>query len=116
MRDLIIIGELQVWPRDLGKMTWDEATSSVKKLGLGWRLPTIKEFKETLYPGRSGMLDIGRDYYWSSTENPYYSDLAWTFSLYAGYSSSYPKEHSYRVLAVRDFGGETALEILLKDF
>ena len=116
--EIIIIGDLQIWQQPLSKirMTWDEATASVTELGPGWRLPTLVEFKETLYPGRSGLLDIDNDYYWSSTVNPYYSDLAWTFNLHVGYSSSYSKERSYCVLAVRDFGGETALELLLKDF
>jgi hypothetical protein len=116
MRDLIIIGELQVWPRDLGEMTWDEAMVEVTKLGPGWRLPTLDEFKETLYPGRSGILGLADDDYWSNTK--YYANYsAWYFNFSNGqfhYTSN--KNPTFYVLAVRDFGGETALEILLKDF
>lgn len=112
----IIIGELQVWPKDLGKMTWDEANIEIAKLGPGWRLPTIAEFKETLYPGRSGIPGLvdDDDYYWSSTEIDNYS--AWTFSFSNGYAYYTIKYYTPYVRAVRDFGGETALGILLQDF
>ena len=40
--ETIIIEGLQIWPEDLGKMTWDEAMAEVKELGPDWRLPTIK--------------------------------------------------------------------------
>ncbi len=112
---MIIIGELQVWPKDLGKMTWGEATARVAKLGPGWRLPTIEEFKEVLYPNRKNLPDIvEEEYYWSSTEdsNPY--SLYFTF-LY-GFAHIYPKDNPLYVRAVRDFTGEAALDLLLKDF
>ena len=116
MEETIIIGELQVWPKDLGKMEWDKAKVEVAKLGPGWRLPTIEEFKEILYPSRSGILglDVTDEYYWSSTETA--NNTAWYFtwnSVYANYTYKY---YTYYVRPVRDFTGESALGILLKDF
>ena len=111
----LIIGELQVWPRDLGKMTWDEATSSVKKLGEGWRPPTIEELRYTLYPSRSGILLLVDYYYWSSTK--YDSSFPWTFNFTNGNAYfTNNKYTTYYVRAVRDFTWEAALEYLLKDF
>lgn len=117
MRDTIIIENLEVWPEDLGKMTWDEANTEIAKLGPDWRLPTIEEFREVLYPDRKKLFDkISFDIYWSSTESFNYSDprqTVWNFKFYNGYSYPTSKNLTYYVRAVRDFD---ALEYLLKDF
>jgi hypothetical protein len=104
MRDVIIIEDLQVWPKDLGKMTWAQSTEMAQSLGPGWRLPTIEEFYDVLYPNRKNLPDIEGEYYWSSTE-------------YDNYSACYfLKGNPLYVRAVRDFTGEVALDLLLKNF
>ena len=117
MEDTIIIDGLEIWPKDLGKMPWQEATTEVAKLGPGWRLPTIEELRYTLYPSRSGILglDVTGKYYWSSTENDNYN--AWYFYFTNEYANSITnKSNTGYVRAVRDFTWEAALEYLLKDF
>ena len=115
MRDLIIIDGLQVWPKDLGEMTWDEATAEVAKLGPGWRLPTIREFEDVLYPNMKKIPKIRKAYYWSSTEST--ANYAWTFYFLNGSTYDYSSKYSTLfVRAVRDFNGEVALDLLLKEF
>lgn len=99
---------------DLGKMNLDEAIIEVKELGDGWRLPTIEEFKNILYPNKSKIPNIKDDFYWSSME--YASDAAWYFSFYYEYAYFTNKNDTLYVRAVKTFNGEAALELLLKDF
>ena len=111
----IIIEGLQIWPEDLGKMTWDEAMAEVKELGPGWRLPTIKEFKEVLYPTRSEILEVSDKFYWSSSD--YDNFFAWSFYFNYGYAANYATKYSTGcVRAVREFTSGVAIEYLLKDF
>ena len=111
----IIIENLQVWPEDLGEMTWDEAMEKVKELGEGWRLPTIEEFKETLYPNRDRIPKLEESYYWSSSEsNANFVRYFLFFNGSAFFNSN--KYTTYYVRAVRDFNAEVALELLLKEF
>ena len=115
--ETIIIEGLQIWPEDLGKMTWDEAMAEVKELGPDWRLPTIKEFKEVLYPNRSEILEVSDKFYWSSTENVNFSSYASTFLFpYGGNVGNANKKYTGCVCAVRDFTSGVAIEYLLKDF
>ena len=110
----IIIDTLEVCLDDLGEMTWQEATQSVNKLGPGWRLPTIEEFQETLYPNRDRIFGDDTAYYWSSMENTYRS--AWFFTFSNGDAYIFGKASERYALAVRDWNAEIALELLLKDF
>lgn len=110
----IIIEELQIWPKDLGEMTWDEAIVEVAKLGPGWRLPTIEEFKEVLYPNRSGILGVDDKLYWSSTERS--NDYSWNFTFYYGSANYNSKHYTYNVRAVRDVSIEYIVSDLLKEF
>ncbi len=111
----IIIEDLQIWPKDLGKMTWDEAMVEVAKLGPGWRLPTIEEFKEVLYPNRNRILNLQDEFYWSSKKN--FNNYAWNFNFSNGTAYYYPnKSITYYVRAVRDLTIEAAAEYLLKEF
>ena len=59
---------------NLGRMTWHEAISACKKLGIGWRLPTKDELN-MLYENREEIGGFANNYYWSSTE--YDNDRAW---------------------------------------
>ena len=115
--ETIIIDGLEIWPEDLGEMTWDEAMSEVKELDPGWRLPTIKEFKEILYPNMEkipGNVDK-YGYYWSSTEIDTY--FAWNFNFYNGNADcEYSKYDPLYVCIVRALTGNVAIEYLLKDF
>jgi len=112
----VIIEGLEIWPKDLSEMTWYEAKVEVAKLGPGWRLPTIEEFRETLFPNRekiSNILSMMTDY-WSSTEidNTY----ACYFYFNVGNANYNYKYSTYYVRAVRDFNADVAIEYLLKDF
>lgn len=113
---IIIIGDLQVWPEDLGKMTWEEAKESCASLSNGWRLPTLAEFKKTLYPDRSGIPNTDSNYYWSSTDYDYDTNTMWIFHFLNGKASLTNKHNTYYVRPVRDFTGEIALDLLLKEF
>jgi hypothetical protein len=72
----------ELHPDNLGEMTWNEAVKAVKKLGNGWRLPTIQEcfmiYEDKLIKNQD---------YWSSAELDF--NFAWFFSFYYGpaYSS-----------------------------
>jgi hypothetical protein len=115
MEDVITIGDLEIWPEDLGEMTWHEANTEVAKLGPDWRLPTIEEFREVLYPNRERLFDeISFAQYWSSAENYHFS--AWNFKFYNGYSYPTRKNLTYYVRAVRDFTVERVVADLLKEF
>jgi hypothetical protein len=113
----LIIENLQVWPDDLGKMTWEEATERVKELGPGWRLPTIEEFDETLYPNRKEMFRVLKhNWYWSSSVYTGNNRYMQYYSLIGGESGYGNTFRSLQVIAVRDLTGEAAIELLLKDF
>lgn len=85
----------ELHPDNLGEMTWDNAVKAVKKLGDGWRLPTIEEcfmiYKDKL---------IDKDYYWSSSEDQ--GNYAWGFNFFIGCSYSNNKSSTPCVLGVRD--------------
>jgi len=117
MNETIIIEELEIWPKDLGEMTWQEAKAEVAKLGPGWRLPTLEEFRETLFPNREkipNILIMMTDY-WSSKETAN-STIAWAVGFYRGSAHYAYKNTTNYVRAVRDFGADFAIEYLLKDF
>ena len=110
----ILIDNLQVWPEGLLEMGWDEAMERVKDLGPGWRLPTIDEFTEKLYPNRDKIPNLRGVNYWSSTEES--TNWAQAFFFYYGRGLPSHKYITYAVRPVRDFTGEAALELLLKEF
>jgi hypothetical protein len=115
MKEPIIISNLEVWPLDIGGVTWQDAVQTVAGLGSGWRLPTAGEFKETLQPDvwdvLSPDLNIG---YWSSTEIDGQNARNWVFKY--GHTMYFPKRLLSKVIAVRDFDGDEALEYLLREF
>jgi hypothetical protein len=116
MRDIVIIENLEVWPGDLGEMTFDEANKACASLGPGWRLPTLHEFITILWPVREELPDIGRyAHYWSSIPATTFHGV-WLFTFafkHTNTTNVYDKNH---VRPVRDLTGETVLGILLKDF
>lgn len=89
----------EIHPDELGKMTWDEAVEEVKKLGDGWRLPTILEL-HLIY--NSELKDNFKTYncYWSLSE--YDSDSVLIFYFYYGITNLTTKHGYNYVMAVRD--------------
>jgi hypothetical protein len=85
----------ELYPDNLGEMTWDEAVKAVKNLGNGWRLPTIEE---------CFMIDkdnfIDGNCFWSSTE--YNATSAYYFTFNNGYANYNGKTDTTTVRAVRD--------------
>jgi len=85
----------ELHPDNLGEMTWNNAVKAVKKLGDGWRLPTIEECF-MLYNDRL----IDKATYWSSTE--YNATIAYLFTFLHGYAYTNFKTFTFPVLVVRD--------------
>lgn len=87
-----------VHPKELGKMTWEEAKKACASLGKGWRLPTRVELL-LMYENKDVVGGFANDYYWSSTE----SDLnfAWYQNFYSGYQTNYNKASANYVRAVK---------------
>ena len=98
---LILKGQfnLEIHPDELGKMSWHEAVEAVKKLGDGWRLPTILEL-HLIY--NSDLKDKFKtdDYYWSSSEG--FSFSAWIFYFGNGDTSHGNNYYGNYVMVVRD--------------
>jgi len=88
----------EIYPDELGKMTWSEAIKTVRKLGDGWRLPTILEL-HLIYNSELKDKFKTDDYYWSSSE--YNSYNAWGFYFGNGYTDDYNKYNDYYVRAIR---------------
>ena len=115
MGDTIIVEDLIVLTYDLGKMNFNEATMKVKELGDDWRLPTLDEFENMLYPNMGQIPNIKvAEPYWSSTELA--TNYAWNFFFTNGSAYSNNKLNTFYVRAVKAFNGEAAIELLLKDF
>jgi hypothetical protein len=114
MQTPIIIENLEVWPEDLGRMAWEEAIDAVKKLGNGWRLPTVEEFETVLYPNRDKILNMNGIIYWSSTEYDNFSARYFNFSN--GNVSLFNTNTTLYVRAVREITGDVAVDLLFRDF
>jgi hypothetical protein len=115
----IIIDNLEVWPDDVESMNWNEAIEVIKELGGGWRLPTLGEFTNTLYPNKKKIFGPDDQFNgnWYRTSTPGGStNTHWVFALDDGYSNYFHDTHLFPIRLVRDFTGETALDYLLKEF
>ena len=64
----------EVYPDDLGDMTWDEAKKACADLGDGWRLPNRLELL-LMYNNQDELGGFASSYYWSSTA--FDNDTAW---------------------------------------
>ncbi|TAG95577.1 MAG: DUF1566 domain-containing protein [Bacteroidetes bacterium] len=90
--------KLEIYPHDLGRMTWDNAMKTVEELGEGWRLPTILEFY-IIYNSSVKNKFKTDDYYWSSAEGNHH--YAWRFGFYNGYAGYSLEDFAFYVRAVR---------------
>ena len=71
------------------------------KLQNKWRLPTVEEFENVIYPNKDKIPNLKKDsYYWSSSE--YYANSAWFFYFYVGRAYYVIKNYTIQVRAVRD--------------
>lgn len=88
----------EVYPNDLGQMTWDDAMNACDGLGDGWRLPTRLELllMHINQDGLGGFADIN---YWSSTEDG--GSFAWEQGFLFGNQLNANKYNLYYVRAVR---------------
>ena len=89
----------EVYPTDLGQMTWDEAKEACVNLGNGWRLPTKYELN-LIYENKNEIGGVASGIYWSSTE--YKANYAWIQYLSSGEQDYNYKASRYNVRAVRD--------------
>jgi hypothetical protein len=100
-----------------GAVSWQHALDYIRKLNgenyLGhsdWRLPNRDELATLLdwqygYPAVWltvwGFSNVPADYFWSSTNDPLYTDAAWFVDMGSGYIDSYYKTDNHYVWPVR---------------
>ncbi len=91
-------------PKDLGRMTWDDAMSACNNLELNgysdWHLPTKKELN-TLYQNMVRVGGFANSTYWSSTVTN--DNDAWDQNFFDGKLISTYKGYKCNVRAVRAF-------------
>mgnify|MGYP003648804272 CR=1 FL=1 len=93
-----LILDFEVYPTDLGEMTWDKAKKACANLGDGWRLPTKDELN-LIYENKNVVGGFANNGYWSSTEIDY--GLAWNQDFYNGVQYFFNKSSTFYVRAVR---------------
>ena len=114
--ELIIIEGLQIHPQDIKSVNHREAEEYAAQLGEGWRLPTIKEYLEILGPNQHDIPDIElRHIYWSSTHSQHDENFKIFFFRRIESGDAHETIRT-NARAVRDFTGEVALGMLLKEF
>jgi regulator of replication initiation timing len=100
------IGNLEVYPYDLGDMKWDEAMKICAYLGEGWRLPTKDEL-HVLFWNKDKIRCFASANYWSSTEFVNYRstdfDKYYAQNFNSGNHYQFHKNSSNNVRAVRTF-------------
>jgi hypothetical protein len=93
-----LILDFEVYPTDLGEMSWDKAKKACANLGDGWRLPTKDELN-LIYENKNVVGGFALNNYWSSTENDNYN--AWSQSFGNGNQNNNGKDTTRYVRAVR---------------
>jgi hypothetical protein len=88
--------KFEVYPKDLGKFTWEDAKEACATLGDGWRLPTREEL-HLMWLNKDDSFAAAT--YWSSSEGN--NGGAWYQFFDYGYQYSYHKYNAYYVRAVR---------------
>jgi hypothetical protein len=106
--DTTIIGNLEVYKKDLGKMSSKEVKKKIPELGERWRLPKTEEL-DFLYNKRDKIGDFKDDGYWSMGGGDRYYNV-W-FLNEAQYEKTKDRdsklelkgiEPTYNVIVVRD--------------
>jgi hypothetical protein len=64
--------KFEVYPKDLGKFTWEDAKEACATLGEGWRLPTREEL-HLIWLNKDD--SFAAAFYWSSSEDD--NNYAW---------------------------------------
>ena len=93
-----LIVDFEVYPKDLGRKSWNKANKACANLGDGWRLPT-KEELNIIYENKNvvgGFADVN---YWSSTEDDNY--YAWNQDFFNGNQDSNDTLTTFYVRSVR---------------
>ena len=93
-----LILDFEVYPTDLGEMSWDKAKKACANLGDGWRLPTKDELN-LIYENKNVVGGFAYNFYWSSTEDGSYN--AWNQGFNTGFQVSNDKLGTGYVRAVR---------------
>jgi hypothetical protein len=88
--------KFEVYPKDLGKFTWEDAKEACAALGDGWRLPTREEL-HLMWLNKDD--SFAAAYYWSSSEGN--NTNAWTQTFANGNQYNYAKDLTTYVRAVR---------------
>jgi hypothetical protein len=106
-----------------GAVSWQHALDYIKKLNnesyLGysdWRLPNRDELVSLInwqagYPAvwlnLLAFTNVAADYYWSSSNDPFYPTTAWFVDMGSGYIDSYYKTDNHYVWPVRGMAAQT---------
>jgi hypothetical protein len=88
--------KFEVYPKDLGKFTWENAKEACAALGEGWRLPTREEL-HLMWLNKDN--SFAAAYYWSSSESNNAS--AWNQNFNVGSQNYYNKYGAYYVRPIR---------------
>ena len=95
----IKIGDIEVAEYDFPiPKNWDNALIACRKLGNGWRLPTINELKY-MYQNRNKIGNFVKSYYWSSNE--YNNENGWDLYFENGSEGGNDKKNTIYVRAIR---------------
>lgn len=90
--------KFEVYPKDLGGHSWENAKKVCENLGDGWRLPTREEL-HLIWLNKESIGGFEDAYYWSSSENSY--NFAWYQYFNYGFHYNDYKNNTYYVRAVR---------------
>ena len=90
--------KFEVYPKDLGGHSWENAKKVCENLGDGWRLPTREEL-HLIWLNKESIGGFAAAYYWSSSESSNFS--AWSQYFFNGYQANYGKDNAGYVRAVR---------------
>jgi hypothetical protein len=89
--------KFEVYPKDLGKFTWEDAKEACAALGEGWRLPTREEL-HLMWLNKDD--SFAAAFYWSSSE--LLNNYAWFQYFSNGNLFTNFKYNTYYVRPVRD--------------
>jgi hypothetical protein len=109
IKNPVSLAELQIAENNFPKrMNWNEAMSSAKNLGRGWRLPSVFELeliRTELYSKKKGNLPDAEDgyyqKYWSSELDENGLNV-WTVSMHEDNKETFGLDNIFFVRAVKN--------------